>query len=283
MSNISTPENPRKEGFEPCPDPWAKLHVFYNPATGQAIPARCKRWSCFQCAKINYYKLDYLISAGEPERFITLTRAGKTTEEIRINLQKLVQGLRRLGKKFEYLSVVELHLNEQPHLHMMQRGDFVEQELLSELWERYTAKSYSGQGSFIVDIRRIDPNQNVKGYLLKYIKKSWEAEKIGPKSWQHMQSLFPGLNHYRYSRNWLLDRPEKVENWQILPKVLVDIAGRPLDPVDEIFYTDTVGPLTPVQALAPNYRERARKLAKGKKAEPRSVPPARPGRAQSKV
>jgi hypothetical protein len=252
MSDYSTAV---QTDFEPCPDPWAKLHVFYNHETKQVIAARCKRWTCFACAKINYYKVDHLISLGNPERFITLSRAGRTPKEINYNLKKLVQGIRRLGLVFEYAAVVELHLNGHAHLHLMQRGDFIEQALLSEMWKKYTAKSYQG-GSCIVDIRRIDPNQNVKGYLLKYLKKTWELEAQNPKSWHALQAAYPGLNHYRMSRNWLANRPEKSTDWQLVPKVLVCVQDVVLDPVDELFFTNCVDPLTPIQALAVQSRKK---------------------------
>lgn len=255
MPNIITPEEPRKEGFKPCPDPWAKLHRFYNPATGLIIPARCKKYSCPECAIVNYYKIDRLLTAGNPERFITLTRAGRTPKEIRDNLQKLIQGLRRLGLKFEYAAIVELHLNGQAHLHILQRGDFIEQQLLSEMWEKYTAKSYAGQGSFIVDIRRIDPNQSVTGYLLKYFRKSWDEQKENPKSWAALQEKYPGLNHYRMSRNWLSKAPKSDAIWQLIPTAIEDVVSTPVNPLDELFYTENEQPLTPVQALALNGEE----------------------------
>lgn len=217
MSDYSTSV---QTDFEPCPDPWAKLHVFYNPKTNKTIPARCKKWSCFACAKINYYKVDYLATRGNPQRFITLTRAGRTPQEIRTNLQHLIQGLRRLGLKFEYFGTNELHLNRQAHLHLMQRGDFILQAELSDMWEKYTAKSYSGYGSSIVDIRYIHPNQNVKGYLLKYLKKSWELENHDPKSWAALQVAYPGLNHYRMSKGWLVEPVLKADKWHLISKTM---------------------------------------------------------------
>lgn len=247
MSNYSTTSQTE---WEPCPDLWAKSHLFYNPTTKQVIPARCKRWTCFACAKINYYKVDHLISLGNPERFITLTRAGRTPKEINYNLKKLVQGLRRLEYIFEYAAVVELHENGQAHLHLMQRGDFVPQEQLSEMWERYTRKSYSGQGSFVVDIRKIQDNQNVKGYILKYLQKTWDLEATNQKSWEALQRSYPGLNHYRMSRNWLVNRPAKSQDWQLIPKTLLDVVNTPIDPIDELFYTNNLDPLPAVKGLA---------------------------------
>jgi hypothetical protein len=79
------------------------------------------------------------------------------------------------------------------------------------MWGIYTAKSFVGRSSTIVDIRRIREKQNVKGYLLKYLKKTWDQDNHSDKSWSNLQKKFPGLNHYRHSRNWLpaAVKPEK--------------------------------------------------------------------------
>ncbi len=201
-----------------CPDPWAEKHYFINHNTGQVIPARCKRWSCYSCALTNYLKVDYLAAAGNPERFITLTRAGNTPEEIRINLQKLIQGIRRKGLLFEYFAVIELHRNGLPHIHLFQRGDFIEQAELSAMWGIYTAKSFLGRSSTIVDIRRIREKQNVKGYLLKYLKKTWAQDNHDDKSWSALQAKFPGLNHYRHSRAWLPAAAQQEQEWHLVAK-----------------------------------------------------------------
>jgi hypothetical protein len=148
-----------------------------------------------------------------PERFITLTRAGNTPEEIRINLQKLIQGIRRLGLLFEYFAVIELHKNGLPHIHLFQRGDFIQQSELSTMWGICTAKSFVGRSSTIVDIRRIAEKQSLKGYLLKYLKKTWEQDNHSDKSWSTLQAKFPGLNHYRHSRNWLPKAVKPEKEW----------------------------------------------------------------------
>jgi hypothetical protein len=254
MSDYTTVAN--ATDWEPCPDSWAALHVFYNAATRQIIPARCRRWNCYACAKINYYKVDSLLSLGEPERFITLSRAGDTPKRISLNLKHFIQALRRKGYEFEYAAVVELHRNGQAHLHLLQRGDYIPQKVLSKCWHIATSKGYQGVGSSVVDIRAIQGQQSVRGYLLKYLKKSWEAEKHDPKSWAALQENYPGLNHYRMSKNWLVNRPEKVTGWQLLPKKAVDMLDVELDPVDELFYTNTQDPLSAVAGLAIQSRKK---------------------------
>jgi hypothetical protein len=234
----------RPATFPACPDEWAKLHVFINKNTGQVLPARCKRWSCYSCAQVNYCKVDYLAATGCPERFITLTRAGNTPKEINHNLKKLVQGIRRKGLLFEYFAVIELHKNGLPHIHLFQRGDFIEQAELSTMWGIYTAKSFVGRPSTIVDIRRIREKQNVKGYLLKYLKKTWAEDNHSDKSWLTLQAKYPGLNHYRHSRGWLPRAVKPEKEWHL---VSVDAYrdGRYFLEADP----DTLQAFTPLQKL----------------------------------
>jgi hypothetical protein len=234
----------RPATFPTCPDAWAKLHVFINKNTGQVIPARCKRWSCLSCAQVNYYKVDYLATAGMPERFITLTRAGNTPKEIRINLQHLIQGLRRKGLIFEYFAAVELHLNLLPHIHLFQRGDFIEQRELSTMWGIYTSGSFFGHSSTIVHIRRIREKQSAKGYLLKYLKKTWAADNHDDKSWSKLQELYPGLNHYRYSRNWLPAAVKPEKEWYLVSDEAYKAGRYILEP-----NPDTLRPFTPLEKL----------------------------------
>jgi hypothetical protein len=227
-----------------CPNEWAKLHVFINKNTGQVMPARCKLWSCLVCAKINYYKVDYLAAAGSPERFITLTRAGNTPTEINHNLKHLIQGIRRKGLIFEYFAVIELHRNGLPHIHLFQRGNFIRHAELSAMWGIYTAKSFAGRSSTIVDIRYIHEKQNVKGYLLKYLKKTWANDNHSDKSWSNLQKLFPGLNHYRHSRNWLPKQVKPAKEWYLVSDEAYQ-AGRYI--LEE--NPDTLMPFNPLQKL----------------------------------
>jgi hypothetical protein len=248
----------RPATFPSCPDAWAKLHVFINKNTGQVIPARCKRWSCLSCAKVNYCKVDHLAASGQPERFITLTRAGNTPKEIRINLQHLIQGIRRKGLIFEYFAVIELHRNGLPHIHLFQRGDFIEQSELSTMWGICTSKSFLGRSSTIVDIRYIREKQNVKGYLLKYLKKTWEQDNHSDKSWSTLQEKFPGLNHYRHSRNWIPAAVKPEKEWYLVSDEAYQAGRYILEP-----NPDTLQPLSVLGKLLPSKVDFRRSEGKG--------------------
>ncbi len=235
-SGLSSP------AFPPCRDIWAVQFVFFNRASKQTIPARCHRWTCLDCAPVNYARVDKLASAGNPERFITLSRAGNNPQEVRNNLQHLIQAIRRQGLLFEYFSTTELHKNGLPHLHLLQRGDFIEQAELSRLWGICTAKSFSGRSSTIVDIRRIREKQNVKGYLLKYLLKGLKADKHTDMSWYQLQAKWKGLNHYRNSRDWA-KKPEKLPSeWDLVSKLALETYQQALTICDDgAFVLDDIG------------------------------------------
>jgi len=202
-----------------CPDPWSRKHSYFDPVSKKIYPARCKRWTCFVCAQTNYYRVSYLAAAGKPRRFITLSRAGQTPAEINLNLKKLIKQIRRAGKKFEYFCVPELHANGQAHLHLLQRGDFIDFYDLQDMWQVFTSKSYGGKGSFHVRISDIQDEAHARRYLIKYLKKSWENH--DDKSWTRLQTLYPGLNHYRMSRHWPLDADISPQKYLLVPNTLL--------------------------------------------------------------
>jgi hypothetical protein len=221
---------------------WAVNYVFFNRKTKQTIPARCHKWTCLDCAPVNYARVDRLAAAGNPQRFITLSRAGNNPEEVRINLQKLIQALRRQGLVFEYFSTTELHKNGLPHLHLLQRGDFIEQAELSRLWGICTAKSFVDRPSTVVDIRRIREKQNVKGYLLKYLLKGLKADNHTDMSWYQLQAKWKGLNHYRNSRDWAKKPEKKPSEWDLVDKLALEGYEQALTVCgDEAFILDGIG------------------------------------------
>jgi hypothetical protein len=112
------------------------------------------------------------------------------------------------------------------------------------MWGIYTAKSFSGRSSTIVDIRYIREKQNVKGYLLKYLKKTWANDNHSDKSWSNLQKKFPGLNHYRHSRNWLPKSVKPAKEWYLVSDEAYQ-AGRYI--LEE--NPDTLMPFNPLQKL----------------------------------
>jgi hypothetical protein len=208
-----------EQELELCPDPFSRRHTFFNLADGKTVPARCKRWGCLFCAKKNYFRVSYLAAAGRPERFMTLTRAGTTPKDIRLNLSHFLQGCRRAGYRFEYFAVPELHANGEAHFHILQKGSYIPFDFIQEKWKTYTARSYQGAGSFFVNVQKIENTKHAVNYIAKYMKKSYAGH--DGKSWAAMQSKFPGVNHYRHSRQWLPETPQSDSSWVLVPNHLL--------------------------------------------------------------
>lgn len=183
-----------------CQNGWALKHYFVNCTTHRPVPARCKSWQCSYCAPLNAFKVGLIAETGKPERFITLTRAPGEKGALTIAFAHTVQALRRKGFAFEYMAVPELHKNGLPHLHILQRGDFIPQSVISDVWEVATRNWFHGQGSFICDIRKVEKSEDAISYVTKYLTKG-----VGDKSkkgWQALAARYPGMRHYRKSHNW---------------------------------------------------------------------------------
>lgn len=146
----------------------------------------CDRWTCPKCGRAKVHRLARLVAAADPERFVTLSRAGEDLRNVYRASQTLSQALRRRGYTWEYLQVPERHQNGSWHLHVIQRGDFIPQKVLSERAES------AGMGS-VVDIRRIrEPDQAAK-YLVKYLTKSaGDPELRNANRYRASRGFFPG-------------------------------------------------------------------------------------------
>lgn len=197
-----------------CPDPFSRSHSYINLETGKIEPARCKKWSCYFCCQKNYYLVAHKASRGKAQRFITLSRAGTTSLEIKDNLRSLLQACRREKFRFEYFAVPELHQNGQAHLHLLQRGDFLPFDFLQDKWSLYTSKNYDGSGSLFINIKAIRDAKHARNYLLKYMRKSWRD--AGDKGWAALQNNYPGMHHYRCSRKWDIEPPQEHESWVLV-------------------------------------------------------------------
>lgn len=82
---------------------------------------------------------------------------------------------------FEYIAVWETHKNGYPHIHLIARGPFLPQRVLSRWWHQLN-------GSPVVDVRRVHSPNGATHYLTKYLTKS--------------PSVPFGFRHWRTSRNF---------------------------------------------------------------------------------
>lgn len=124
----------------------------------------CGSWTCSKCGPAKVYRLSRLVAAADAERFVTLSKVGPDLQTVYRRLQTLSQALRRRGYTWEYLAVPERHQNGSWHLHLIQRGDYIPQKVLSERAES------AGMGR-VVHIRKIQEPKQAARYLVKYMSK----------------------------------------------------------------------------------------------------------------
>jgi hypothetical protein len=168
-----------------CPNP-VPGRGFVNLETGEARAMPCDKWGCRVCGRAKAYRLGLTAAAAEPERFITLSRAGTTSSQALSRLRTLSQSLRRSGKGWEYLAAVERHRNGFWHLHVLARGSYIPQPELSR------RASAAGMGS-VVWIERIKGDrEKVAAYLVKYLAK--EMADLPPRTRRYATSrgFWPG-------------------------------------------------------------------------------------------
>jgi len=122
--------------------------------------------------------------AGEV-RFITLTSSDQAPVDIQRSFRLLFYRLRRLGVLKDYIKVCEVADDGRYHLHIAFRGSYIDQKLLSNLWNHIHA-------SPIVDIRKLKNGGRHKraaaNYLAKYMSKGMSKRY----SWSH-HWVYPGF------------------------------------------------------------------------------------------
>lgn len=189
-----------------CPRPVAG-RVLVNEQTGEWFPLPCNTWGCRVCGPAKAYRLGVLAAAASPERFITLSRVGPTLDTVHERLRTLSKALRRRGYGWEYLAVPEIHRNGFWHLHLLQKGDFIPQRVLSERAES------AGMG-FVVDIRRIRGSSEVPKYLCKYLTKDALSREIerSPRSkrFRTSRGFWPGGLREHTAATWGSSSPWSV-------------------------------------------------------------------------
>lgn len=80
------------------------------------------------------------------------------------------------GQEFEYAVVVEKTKRGFPHLHIAFRGPYIPQDWLSDTWCTLI-------GASIVDIQKCRSQENVAGYLAKYLSKDPTKLGTGKRYW----------------------------------------------------------------------------------------------------
>jgi len=166
--------------------------VLVNQGDGQARATilRCKSWNCEHCFEARKARLIAEAASGEPERLITRTMRPSADETPDSQAVILAHAWRKLARKIvehgwcdklSYFCVFEAHESGWPHLHILQRGGYIDWKWLSKEWTKLT-------GSPGVDIRKIYDAKQCAGYVAKYIGKN--------------PHRFEGVKRYWSTRDW---------------------------------------------------------------------------------
>lgn len=160
-------------------------------------PLYCKCWHCPTCQPRRSKRLIGEAMDGQPQRFLTLTINPALYDSPSDAAKAMVEGWRKMReaiklyydvKRYPFFAVFEATKKKWPHLHILVRGMYIPQWLLSFWWKEFT-------GSPVVDIRYISRRRNAARYVAKYVGK-------GP-------NQFVGCKRYWRSMDWLPEFDEE--------------------------------------------------------------------------
>ena len=138
-----------------------------------AVTLFCLSWQCSHCADTRKAGLIAEAIGGQPNIFLTLTLRRSQAQTAELGAKLLVHSwrlvrlriMRKYGwKKLPFIAVFEPHKSGWPHLHIMLRSAFIDQGFVSDCMNELA-------NSPIVDIRAIDNQGRVAGYVAKYCAK----------------------------------------------------------------------------------------------------------------
>lgn len=165
----------------------------YEDSQTRGSVLRCRCWGCDDCLPGRLAELKKLALAGHADKFLTLTARASSYPTPEAQAQALVKAWRALrqwlirngwAETLPYLAVFEEHKSGRPHLHVLYRGPFIPQKILS----RRMALLCDGPNVWITHIRK----QSAAGrYVAKYVSK-------GP-------ARYDGCKRYWRSRDFVVD------------------------------------------------------------------------------
>ena len=147
--------------------------MLFNPVTRQAIPINCKSWRCPKHGPSWQHKWQVIVSrettANPVNKLITLTCASQATPLQLINARRyFFRKVRQHYGKFEYFSVLEFTtVSRLPHLHILARGKYVRQSVISDYWREATS-SAGIKTSYVVHIAKPRSQKAASVYALSY-------------------------------------------------------------------------------------------------------------------
>lgn len=145
---------------------------------------RCRSRCCPRCRRFRSREIQHRLIAActkmDARRFLTLTLKSEDSP-LRDQLKHLRKAFARLRRHRFWRSrvtggvyCVEVTYNHDrrqwhPHLHAIIDGEYVPKGQLSDAWAE------ASEGSYIVDIRRVNSASSVASYIAKYVGKSDDA------------------------------------------------------------------------------------------------------------
>lgn len=220
----------RLRAFSTCGSDWI-VYVRpegYDAPTYRLAPLLCHDRLCRPCANYRSLIVSHNCRAllpHEPLRFLTLTLA-HTDDPLPTQLNRLVRSFRRLrtsplwkdrvtgGVAFLEITPARDALHWHPHLHVLIRGRYLPQPLLSKQWLHVTGDST------IVDIRRIDDHAAATAYVTKYASKP--IPQLATHDPELLCQLVNAIRNRRLiipfgnCRHWRLTRQPPGDGWEYL-------------------------------------------------------------------
>lgn len=138
------------------------------------IPLRCKCWTCEDCRPLRKARLIAEAQAGRPTIFITLTSRRREDRSPSWAAQELVKAWRKIRRQYvkdhglgtlAFLAVFEATKKGWPHLHIVARSKWVDQDWLSK-------RMADLHDSPIVWVKAITDTKKIAHYVSKYLGKN---------------------------------------------------------------------------------------------------------------
>jgi len=141
-----------------------------------------------------YHRVMSGLERGGSLRFLTLTSSLEAPDDIQRSWRKIYMRMQRRGLIHGYIKVPERTEQGQEHLHILFRGQYISQKLLSRWWEEI-------HRSPVVDIRSYRPyngKRRVASYMAKYMSK----ENAGRYSWSWGWVWRGFCGHWKLYKRW---------------------------------------------------------------------------------
>lgn len=123
----------QKEEIRPS-QPYPCGHWYWlNIETGETRPYRCNRWTCPDCRPQRRAFWVGRILSARPERHVVFTSLPDDPDRLRAALAHIIQAIRRAEVRWSYMATTQRTQRGDPHVHMLQRGDYLPVRKLSRI------------------------------------------------------------------------------------------------------------------------------------------------------